>query len=227
MVFVEKRIVTGMAKRIETQDDIASGAQALRRQCAVMRAVHDAVGDPPVRIQAEGFEGLARIIVGQQLSVASARAIWERCQKKFQPFTPDRIARARQTTMKSVGLSAPKIKTMKAAAAAAREGTLPLDDFASMSEPDIHDAMTAVPGIGPWTADIYIMFSLGRADAFAVGDLALQIGAQYAFGHAERPKPDDLLAMAEAWRPWRGVAARMLWAYYAHVKAQKSSAVPV
>lgn len=212
--------------RIESEQDIDKGVRALRRKCVVIRGVHDAVGHPPLRRQLNGFPGLARIIVGQQLSVASAGAIWGRCEKKFQPFTPDRIARAREATLRSVGLSASKIRTLKAVAGAARAGDLPFDLFESLSDSDIHEALTAISGIGPWTADIYIMFSLGRADAFAPGDLALQVGAQFAFEQENRPTTDELAELSERWRPWRGVAARLLWAYYAHLKAQKS-AVPI
>ena len=85
----------------------------------------------------------------------------------------------------------------------------------------MHEALTAVSGIGPWTADIYIMFCLGRADAFAAGDLALQIAAQHVAGLDQRPKPTELAALAERWRPWRGVAARLLWAYYPHMRKVK------
>ncbi len=213
-------------KRIDTEGDIKAATALLREQCVAMRRVHEVVGDPPLRRQPAGFEGLCRIIVGQQLSVASAGAIWSRCRKKFQPFTPLRLARAREATMKGVGLSGPKIRTLKAAAHAALAGALPIDAFDDMSDDEIRAALTAVSGIGPWTADIYLMFSLGQADAFAPGDLALQVGAQYAFEEAERLSPDELAQRAEAWRPVRSVAARLLWAYYAHVKAQ-ASAVPV
>jgi len=211
---------------IQDETDVRKAVRGLKRQCQVMRAVHNAVGDPPLRRQIDGFEGLGRIVVGQQLSVASARAIWERCEARLKPFTPEKIGRVRETTLRSVGLSGPKIRTLRAAAKAAREGALPFDQFAAMSDEEIHAALTGVTGIGPWTADIYIMFALGRADAFASGDLALRIGAQHAFGRDERPSPDELTALAEPWRPYRSVAARLLWAFYAHVKSQKS-AVPV
>ena len=223
-----------MAKRrlppidaITSEADIARGVRALRRACPVARHMHEETGSPPLRRQEPGFPGLARIVVGQQLSVQSARAIWERCQQKLQPMSPDRVARARETTLRAAGLSAPKIKTLKAVSGAVLAGDLDLapDAYGGCDE-TMREALIAVPGIGPWTADIYLMFSLGRPDAFAPGDLALQIGAQYAFDLAERPSPVELEAMAEAWRPWRSVAARLLWQYYAYRKAQKSAATP-
>lgn len=213
-------------ERIESEAHIQAGIRALRRRCRVMRAMHDAAGTPPLRLQQPGFEGLARIIVGQQLSVQSAAAIWGRCHEKLQPFGADRVMRAREATLKAAGLSAPKIRTLRATAQAVRSGALELAPGAYPDDDTLREAMLAVTGIGPWTADIYIMFSLGRPDAFAAGDLALQIGAQLAYDLPDRPKPDELVELAEAWRPWRGVAARLLWRYYGHVKTQKS-AVPV
>ena len=213
-------------ERIESEDDIAAGIRALRRKCAVMRRVHDTCGTPPVRIQEPGFEGLCRIIVGQQLSVASAAAIWGRCQRNLIPMTPQRINRARETTLRAAGLSAPKIRTLKAMSKAVLAGDLDLAPGAYANDADLLQALVAVSGIGPWTADIYFMFALGKPDAFATGDLALQVGAQLAFGLEDRPGPEELEAVAEVWRPWRGVAAGLLWHYYGHLKSTRS-ALPV
>jgi len=218
-------------RRITCEADIARGVRSLKRRCPVAKRMYHETGMPPVRIQDPGFPGLARIIVGQQLSVQSAAAIWARCEHVLKPMTPERIARARIETMRQAGLSAPKIKTLKAVSAAIREGQLCLCEEAYAGCDDaLRDALIAVRGIGPWTADIYLMFSLGRPDAFAPGDLALQIGAQYAFEREARPSPDELADLAEVWRPWRAVAARLLWQYYAVRKSQApnaGSAVPV
>jgi DNA-3-methyladenine glycosylase II len=189
-----------------------------------MRRVHDVAGAPPLRRRPAGFEGLARIIVGQQLSVASASAIWERTAAVCRPFEPRILLGLDDAQLAQAGLSRPKIRTLRAIAGACRNG-LDLARLEHAPEAEVHAALTEVTGIGPWTADIYIMFCLGRADAWAPGDLALQIAAQHAFGLAERPDTDEMRALAERWRPWRGVAARLLWAYYAAVKQRK--AVPV
>jgi DNA-3-methyladenine glycosylase II len=210
---------------IATEADIRAGVKALRRKCATMRHVHDTAGDPPLRRRPAGFEGLARIIVGQQLSIASAAAIWERTAAACRPFAPARLLSLTHETLAGAGLSRPKIRTLRAIAAACTNG-LDLAALDSASEEEVHAALTEVVGIGPWTADIYIMFCLGRADAWAPGDLALQIALQRALALAERPGKDEMMEHAERWRPWRGVAARLLWAYYAAVKA-KSTAVPV
>ena len=200
---------------------------SVMRIIAANADLHDLAGAPPLRRRAGGFEGLARIIVGQQLSVASAAAIWARTEKLVQPFTPARLLALSDAELASAGLSGPKIRTLRAIAQACVAG-LDLDALAAASDAEVHDALTSVNGIGPWTADIYLMFCLGRADAWAPGDLALQIAAQQAFGLKQRPDKDELLEIAERWRPWRGVAARLLWAYYAVAKdKEKSGAVPV
>jgi DNA-3-methyladenine glycosylase II len=210
---------------IATEADIRAGVKALRRKCATMRHVHDTAGDPPLRRRQAGFEGLARVIVGQQLSVASAAAIWERTAAACRPFEPATLLRLTDTELSGAGLSRPKIRTLRAIAAACTNG-LDLAALDAASDVEIHAGLTAVVGIGPWTADIYIMFCLGRADAWAPGDLALQIALQRAMELTTRPDKEEMAALAERWRPWRAVAARMLWTYYAAVKA-KGTAVPV
>ena len=210
---------------IETDGDVRDGVRALRRKCAIMRRLHDMAGHPPLRRRPAGFEGLARIIVGQQLSVASATAIWDRTASACDPFQPGVLLSLPDQQLASAGLSRSKIRTLRAVAEACNSG-LDLVALADAEDEEVHAALTRVVGIGPWTADVYIMFCLGRADGWAPGDLALQIAAQHALELDERPNKDQLMNIAERWRPWRGVAARLLWAYYAVVKA-KRTAVPV
>jgi DNA-3-methyladenine glycosylase II len=210
---------------IEAEDDVRDGIRALRRKCAFLRAVHDLTGDPPLRRRPGGFEGLARIVVGQQVSVASAAAIWARTFEACRPFEPEVLLALTDAQLAAAGLSRPKIRGLRAVATACT-GSLDLARLDSASNEEIHAALTEVVGIGPWTADIYIMFCLGRADAFASGDLALQIAAQKALGLRKRPDREKLERIAERWRPWRGVAALLLWAYYAALK-EKRSAIPV
>jgi len=215
----------GQARIIATEADVRTGVRALRRKCAIMRHVHDTAGDPPLRRRPAGFEGLGRVIVGQQLSVASASAIWERTAVACRPFEPHILLGLEDKQLAGAGLSRPKIRTLRAIATACADG-LDLAALDQASEEEVHAALTEVVGIGPWTADIYIMFCLGRADGWAPGDLALQIATQQALGLKERPGKDEMMAIAERWRPWRGVAARLLWAYYAALKQQRA-AVPV
>ena len=210
---------------IASEEDVREGVRALRRRCQTMRMVHDAAGDPPLRRRPAGFEGLARIIVGQQLSVASASAIWLRTLSLCQPFEPFAVQQLEDVALASAGLSRAKIRTLRAICAACADG-LDLTRLDDRSDQEIHDALTAITGIGPWTADVYILFCLGRADGWASGDLALQVAVQRAFELTDRPGKDEMLELAERWRPWRGVAARLLWAYYAALKAQRT-ALPV
>jgi DNA-3-methyladenine glycosylase II len=210
---------------IVSDADVREGLRALRRRCPTMRMMHDAAGDPPLRRRPAGFEGLARIIVGQQLSVASASAIWLRTLNLCQPFAPEGLQLLDDAVLASAGLSRAKIRTLRAISVACSNG-LDLGALEAQSDAEIASALTAINGIGPWTADIYIMFCLGRGDGFAAGDLALQIGAQQALGLKARPSAQELLAIAERWRPWRGVAARLLWNYYAHLK-RTGRATPV
>lgn len=211
---------------IETDDDVRAGVRSLRRKCAIIRRAHDLAGDPPLRRREAGFEGLARIIVGQQLSVASAAAIWGRFELALRPLDAHAVAGASEQVLRAAGLSGPKIRTLRNVSAAVVAGELDLATLDTAPDVVVHEALRRVSGIGPWTADIYLMFCLGRADAFAAGDLALQIAAALAAEQGERLTVAELETLAERWRPWRGVAARLLWAYYAAAKAQKS-AVPV
>lgn len=200
---------------IESPADIAEGCRALRETCRYMRRLHDHVGDPPLRRHAAGFPGLARIVVGQQLSIASAEAIWRRLEAGVTPFAPQRLAGMSEDELRALGLSRPKIRTLKAIAAAAVDGALPFDHLRHASPEDLTRTLTGVSGIGPWSADIYALFCLGHRDAFAPGDLALQEAWRMARELDARPTADELRTAAEAWRPWRGVAARLMWAWYA------------
>jgi DNA-3-methyladenine glycosylase II len=159
------------------------------------------------------------------LSTASARAIWGRLQAAFDPFHHDALRRARADRLGRLGLSAAKIKSIKAIANALAKGELDLDRVAQSDADTAHAALIEMHGIGPWTADIYLLFCLGHADAWPAGDLALQESARIALGLAERPSAKQMAAIGDAWRPWRGVAAHLLWAYYHVVKRREGVAV--
>lgn len=209
---------------IETPEDIRTGMRALRRKCAHLRRIHDITGDPPLRRRPAGFEGLARIVVGQQLSTASAAAIWSRLEVAVSPLGAESLLSASDETLRAAGLSTAKIRTLRSAARAVAEGELAIEGLVAHSDAAIHEQLTRVTGIGPWTADIFIMFCLGRRDAFAAGDLALQVAAEGALGLGSRPNAAELLELAERWRPWRAVAARLLWAYHPILKERRSGA---
>jgi DNA-3-methyladenine glycosylase II len=175
-------------------------------------------GRPTLRRRVAGFPGLCAIVVSQQLSTASAGAIWGRLAAAFDPFHHDDVRRARAAKLARIGLSKPKIRTMKALGKAVASGAIDLDALGGMPADDAHAALIALHGVGPWTADIYLLFCLGHADAWPAGDLALQEAARMAFGLRQRPTTKRMAALAERWRPWRGVAAHLLWHYYRAVK---------
>ncbi len=210
---VPKRPSRAEVRVIETAADIREGARALRRRCPVMRRVHDLVGDPPLRRTTSGFVGLAQVVVSQQLSIASAGAIWIRTAAAVDPFDAPTLLAQETATLKGAGLSHGKVRTLRAVAEAVVAGALDLET--PQADDDLRAALLAITGIGPWTADIYTMFCLGHADGFAAGDLALQVAAERAFGLDGRPDAAALMEIAERWRPWRGVAARLLWSFYA------------
>ena len=194
--------------------DIRAGVAALRRRCQVMRRVHDLVGDPQFRRRPSGFVGLSQVVVNQQLSAASGGAIWRRLALAVDPFDAETLLGRDIAVLKGAGLSQAKIRTLRAVAEAILSGRLALDR--RQGDDALREALLAICGIGPWTADIYLMFCLGRADSFAPGDLALQLAAQRAFALEVRPGARELAEMAERWRPWRAVAAHLLWAFHAH-----------
>ena len=194
---------------IQSLDCVAEGCAWLAaREPAFARAL-PLVGALPLRREPDGFAALLRAIVGQQVSVASARAIWARLEAAGLPDVAV-MAAATDDDLRAAGLSRQKARYGRALAQAGI-------DFSALRDiPDkgVVATLTAVPGIGVWTAEIYAMFALGRADVFAPGDLALQEAARMLFDLQARPMEKALRAMAEAWSPWRSVAARILWAYY-------------
>jgi DNA-3-methyladenine glycosylase II len=205
---------------IDCEDHLNQGMNHLIAVDRRWQAVVDLAGMPPLRRREGGFEGLAGIIVSQQLSVASARAIWNRSVTVLGQMTPQIIAGASDEQLREAGLSRPKQSTLRAVAQAVLDGQLQLETFEAAPVADIRAALTSVKGIGPWTADIYLMFCLGHADAFAPGDLALQEAAKMIFALETRPTPMQLDELAQPWAPWRAVAARLLWAYYGVVKSR-------
>lgn len=209
---------------IHTEADLDAALTALGQADPRFVALLAQAGRPPLRRRQDGFAGLAAIIVAQQLSTASAAAIWGRLAAAFDPLEPEAVLRARPARLARIGLSAPKIRALKAIARAVHRGEVPLAGLAELAAEEAHAALTAVHGIGPWTADIYLLSCLGHADAWPAGDLALQEAARVAFALRARPTAKEMLVLAESWRPWRAVAARILWTYYRAATAAKAAA---
>jgi DNA-3-methyladenine glycosylase II len=214
-----------MTHFLHTEADLRAGLAQLILADPRLAPVAAKAGAFRLRRREAGYAGLCAIVCGQQLSTASAAAIRERLFAAFQPFHHDTVRKARTEKLKRLGLSAAKIKSIREIGKAVAAGRIELDRVGEMDADLAHAALTALHGIGPWTADIYLLFCLGHADAFPAGDLAVQEAARIAFGLRKRPDAKALAKMAEAWRPWRGVAAHLLWAYYHVVK--KRDVVPV
>jgi DNA-3-methyladenine glycosylase II len=214
-----------MDYRIHTEADLAAALASLAKADPRFAQALSMAGPPPLRRRADGFAGLASIVVSQQLSTASAKAIWDRLNAAFEPFDHMAVLRARATKLARAGLSAPKIRTLKAIAKAIDRGELDLASLVHRSADEAHRILTAVHGIGPWTADIYLLFCLGHADAWPAGDLALQEATRLLLGLDARPTSKEMGPLAEAWRPWRGAAACMLWNYYRAAKQRNGAAI--
>ncbi len=208
----------GMTTHIHTETDLERAIAALVAADPRWAPVAARSGPPPLRRRDGGFAGLAQIIVSQQVSVASAAAIYARLATIGDPFGHMSVLRARRDRLLRVGLSNAKIKTLKAIAKAIDSGAIDLQALHDLPADDAHAALVALHGIGPWTADLYLLFCLGNADAWPVGDLALQEAARLGFGLEARPQAKEMTRLGEAWRPWRGVAACVLWTYYRAVK---------
>jgi len=199
---IQERIIKG-------PDCVAEGADWLVQKDARFAHLLSQTGPLPLRLRPDGFAQLLSAIVSQQVSVASANAIWARLEAAGM-VSPAPIAAAQDEDLRALGLSRQKARYARALADAAI-------DYPSLRDTPTDEViarLTKVSGIGVWTAEIYAMFSLGRADVFAPGDLALQEAARLLFDLPERPKERALREMAKDWAPWRSVAARALWAYY-------------
>ena len=179
-------------------------------------------GRPPLRRRAAGFEGLAALVVSQQVSTASAAAIFGRLRAALDPLDAAAMLLAGDDVLRAAGLSTGKVLTLRAAAAAVADGRLELDRLAALSAEEAAARLTALRGIGPWTAQLYLLSCLGHADAWPPGDIALEEAARLALKLDARPDAVALAAIAERWRPQRAVAARLLWGYYRAVKARSS-----
>jgi DNA-3-methyladenine glycosylase II len=211
---------------IDTEADIAAGLERLIAADPRLAPIAAVAGPLPLRRRPGGFAGIAGIVVSQQLSTASAAAIWGRLTTAYDPLSPQRLIKARADRLAGLGLSRPKIRALKEIARAIVGGALDCDALPAMPADAAHAALCAVHGIGPWTADVYLLFCLGHADAWPAGDLAIQESARLAFGLPERPNAKETVALAQPWRPWRGVAARLLWAYYRARKQRDAVPIP-
>jgi DNA-3-methyladenine glycosylase II len=199
---------------IPSADKLLSAREALAAADPALATAHAAVPPFAWRIQARGYAGLSRMIISQQVSTASANAIWARFQAGLGEVTPQAVLAADDATLRGFGLSSQKARYVRAIAEAQLASSPDFDKLPHMSDEAAIAALTTIKGVGLWTAELYLLFAEGRLDAFPAGDLAIQEGLRLAEGAETRLNEKALYARAEAWRPYRGVAAHLLWAYY-------------
>lgn len=200
---------------IRNEGDVEQGLSELLRLDPRLSVVAADAGPLPLRLREPGFAGLAHIIVSQMVSRASAEAIWRRMLPVSGELTAESYVLLHDEAWREFGLSRAKATTLSGIANAVAAGHLDLTALSVLPPGEALHALTALKGVGPWTAEVYLMFCCGHADIFPSGDVALQNAVAAAFGLAQRPQAKALAAMAEAWSPWRSVAARLFWAYYA------------
>jgi DNA-3-methyladenine glycosylase II len=210
-----------MTIHLNTQADLEDAIHALLKQDRRLKPIFEVAGMPSLRRREPGFVGLAHIVCGQQLSTASASAIWGRLSAAFEPFDHDAIRRARTDRLGRLGLSAAKIKTLKHLARELTAERLNLDVLAEEDADAAHHSLTALPGIGPWTADVYLLFCLGHGDAWPAGDLAVQEAIRIGLKLDARPTEKQMAPLAEPWRPLRGAAAHLWWSFYRALKKRE------
>jgi DNA-3-methyladenine glycosylase II len=214
-----------MTVHLNSQSDLEEAIDTLVQQDKRLKPIFEVTGMPALRQREPGFAGLAHIVCGQQLSTASASAIWGRISTAFDPFDHHAIRKARADRLGRLGLSAAKIKTLKLLARELAEERLNLDVLANEDADTAHNTLTSHHGIGPWTADVYLLFCLGHGDAWPAGDLAVQEAVKIGLGLKTRPTAKQMAPLAEPWRPLRGAAAHLWWSYYRVLKKREGVAV--
>ena len=204
--------------------DLATDLKALAKQCRHMARALKVAGMPGPRVTRPGFDALIRIIAGQQVSTSAAAGIWAKLEKNCGgKVTPEKILALNEPGLRASGFSGQKSRYALGLAEATAGGAL---DFKKLHKADtdtVRDTLTAYKGVGNWTADIYLMFCMGRGDVWPAADLALQAGIQHLQGLKKRPTAKQIEAIAEIWRPYRSSAAVLLWHYYGATRGADKS----
>jgi len=212
-------------RRIDSTDDIADGLLDLARKDVRLARAIELSGPVPLRRKPPGYATLTEIILSQMVSKASANALWRKLELAAGEISPAAILALSPEALRGAGLSRAKAETLIRVGEAVTADELDLDHLCRLEGRAAISAMTSIKGVGPWTAEVYLLFCAGHPDVFPAGDVALQSAAADILGLDVRPQPRALYKLAEEWSPWRGVAARLLWAYYAAV--MRRDATPV
>ena len=197
-----------------TQKSLALAARELAARDEMLATIHAQHGDPPLWQRDEGFSTLVHIILEQQVSLKSAKSMLVRLEGVIQPFTPERFLELGDAHLRSLGVTRQKSAYLIDLSTSIVSGQLSFEKLARMSDDEARVALTRIKGIGSWSADVYLLMAMRRADIWPAGDLALAVAMKELMGLAARPGPIELERWAEQWRPHRAVAARMLWQYY-------------
>ena len=199
---------------ILNETELARIAQKLARRDSHLRTVHKKYGPPPLWDRPAGFATLLKIILEQQVSLASAQACFDKLSARLGSVTPDELLKLADSELKTIGFSRQKSSYARHLAEALVEGRIDLERLAMLPDADARAELIKLKGVGEWTADIYLLMALLRPDVMPRGDLALHVSWQKLSDSTKRPTPDEFLAIAERWAPYRSVAARLLWHFY-------------
>jgi DNA-3-methyladenine glycosylase II len=201
-------------RRPLTQKTLALAARELAARDQLLANIHARYGDPPLWQRATGFRTLVHIILEQQVSLSSAKSMLLRLETAIQPFTPERFVELGESHLRGLGVTRQKSGYLLHLSESVVSGELSLKQLSRLSDDQVLVRLTGIKGIGLWSANIYLLMAMRRADIWPAGDLALAVALKELKGLAARPTPEELEVIAEAWRPHRAVAARMLWQYY-------------
>jgi DNA-3-methyladenine glycosylase II len=204
----------------------ATGLRTLAAQDADLATILTKLGPPPLWAREPGFPTLLYIILEQQVSLASARAAYERLLTVATPLTPEHFLALDDLTLRTIGFSRQKTVYGRHLAQAIVQGELDLTGLTHLPDDAVRAALLAHKGIGPWTAEIYLLMALLRPDSWPAGDLALQVALQQIKRLPHRPTALEATALAEAWRPWRAIAARLLWQHYLNQRSEGRAIAP-
>jgi DNA-3-methyladenine glycosylase II len=206
--------------QVLTTQTLAHAARELAARDKTLAFIHAAHGDPPLWRRATGFPTLVHIILEQQVSLRSGKAMFDRLNAAIQPFEPEQFVNRGENYLRRLGVTRQKAVYVVDLATLIVGGELNLGKLSKMSDFHARSSLMRVKGIGSWSADVYLLMAMRRADIWPAGDLALAVAAKDLFALGERPSPEELEVIADTWRPHRAVAARMLWQYYLAKKAK-------
>jgi DNA-3-methyladenine glycosylase II len=209
---------------ILTVRTLKSSLRRLAERDAHVAAAVERYGFPALRRRPPGFEALLRAIVAQQISIQAAASIWKRIEAAVAPLTAEAYCAVSEEMLRACGLSRQKLAYARSLAELVRSGEVPLDRFDELDDEEAIASLVKIKGVGRWTAEIYLMFALGRRDMWPVDDLGLVVGMQRMKNLRRRPDKKRMLRLGEPWRPWRSAGAHLLWHYFHETQAERRRA---